>query len=100
MRCIRTNQIMKSLYKNEMWRYKDYKDSRRVRNPQNVTIAYGNKTFANESGLDHTFKWHSEAVSSNFWSNWRKSCVSFDYKSSHPNAVGMATKYLPTKERN
>lgn len=50
--------------------------------------------------IDQTFKWHSEAVSSNFWSNWRKSCVSFDYKSSHPNAVGMATKYLPTKERN
>ncbi|MCU5339299.1 hypothetical protein OCA10_08830 [Bacillus cereus] len=53
-----------------------------------------------EASLDTSFKWHSEAVSSNFWSNWRKSCVSFDYKSSHPNAVGMATKYLPTKERN
>lgn len=53
-----------------------------------------------QNELDKTFKWHSEAVSSNFWSNWRKSCVSFDYKSSHPNAVGMATKYLPTKERN
>ncbi|MFE5392517.1 hypothetical protein [Bacillus thuringiensis] len=53
-----------------------------------------------EASLDKSFTWHSEAVSSNFWSNWRKSCVSFDYKSSHPNAVGMATKYLPTKERN
>lgn len=50
--------------------------------------------------LDKSFKWHSEAVSSNFWSNWRKSCVSFDYKTSLPNDVGMATKYLPTKERN
>ncbi|UPJ16070.1 hypothetical protein MYW48_25860 [Bacillus cereus] len=53
-----------------------------------------------EASLDMSFKWHSESVSSNFWSNWRKSCVSFNYKSSHPNAVGMATKYLPTKERN
>lgn len=53
----------------------------------------------NSLSLDPTFKWHSEAVSSNFWSNFRKSCVSFDYKSSHPNAIGMATKYLPTKER-
>ncbi|MED1010760.1 hypothetical protein [Bacillus mycoides] len=52
-----------------------------------------------EDSLDKSFKWHSEAVSSNFWSNFRKSCVSFDYKSSHPNAVGMATKYLPTKEK-
>lgn len=51
------------------------------------------------SSIDKSFKWHSEAVSSNFWSNFRKSCVSFNYKSSHPNAIGMATKYLPTKEK-
>lgn len=64
----------------------------------NVTIEFNNKWAP--LALDPTFKWHSEAVSSNFWSNFRKSCVSFDYKSSHPNAVGMATKYLPTKEKN
>ncbi|MEK4745853.1 hypothetical protein [Bacillus sp. FSL R9-9481] len=62
----------------------------------NFEINYWNSI---EDSLDKSFKWHSEAVSSNFWSNWRKSCVSFDYKSSHPNAVGMATKYLPTKEK-
>ncbi len=30
-----------------------------------------------EVSLDKSFKWHSEAVEKNFWSNVHKSCVSF-----------------------
>ncbi|QWG81972.1 hypothetical protein [Bacillus mycoides] len=65
-----------------------------------IQDVYNDNALVSSDRLDKSFKWHSEAVSPNFWSNWRKSCVSFDFKSSHPNAVGMGTKYLPTKERN
>ncbi|MCP9227941.1 hypothetical protein NMG90_21595 [Bacillus mycoides] len=65
-----------------------------------IEDVYNDNELVSSECLDKSFKWHSEAVSPNFWSNRRKSCVSFDYKSSHLNAVGMATKYLPTKERN
>lgn len=66
----------------------------------NLPIDFIRKYAYEDMHLDTTFKWHSEAVSKNFWSNWRKSCVSFKYKTFLQNDVGMATKYLPTKGRN
>ena len=48
--------------------------------------------------LDSTFKWHSEAVSHNYWSNHVKSMFSFEVESNHKYSYdGVKRVYKITK---